>query len=358
MLTGRRLEGIAVALLLGAAGCGEHTFSGPVKLGGKTVDAETLNHGKEMFTLYCRACHGDKGNGTGPASYSYRPPPRDFTVGLFKFAAVSPGSLPHDEDLQRIVRYGLHGTPMLAWEISDDDLHDVIQYIKTFSDRWKTEEAGDVIATTPDPWGAGKKAEAIERGKKVYHGLSQCLSCHPAYESKQYIYEASKELAGSGTTEFRDNMYYPEAKDTDYTDKNYPKVGDDYPHLKLLPPDFLFNEVRSVRDINDPKTSYGDLYRIIASGIGGTAMPQWQGALPETDLWSLAYYVHSLIELRGTTQSVAMRDRIMGQPAWTPPAEVPVPAPAAPAAAPKKAKGRAAVEAQRRVDVLRMNQRK
>jgi mono/diheme cytochrome c family protein len=330
------------------SGCHPSDFKEPYKLaGGKTIPAATLNRGRESFMLYCRACHGDKGNGTGPASWSFRPPPRDFTMGLFKFAAVSPGSLPHDEDFVRIVRGGLHGTAMLQWEIPDDDLNDVIQYIKTLSPRWKEEEPGDIIKITDDTWGMAKKAEAIERGKKVYHGLSQCLLCHPAYATKREIFSDSKELTGTGTTDFRDDMYLPELKDSDYTDKNYPpdKEGN-YPHVNLLPPDFAYNEVRSVRDMNDPVTSYKDLYRIIASGIGGTAMPQWQGSLPESDIWALVYYVHSLIELRTETAgAMALRQQLMNQPSWTPPPAEPAPTggdETAPPKVSKPAKGRAA----------------
>ncbi len=336
-----------------AGGCHPDDFKEDRKLGGKVVSADTLNKGKEAFTLYCRACHGDKGNGTGPASWSYRPPPRDFTEGLFKFAAVSPGSLPHDDDFVRIVTGGLHGTAMLTWEIPKDDLTEVIQYLKTFSPRWKDELPGDVIAITDDPWGMAKKAEATERGKKVYHGLAQCLLCHPAYVTKQEIYDYSKELTGTGTTEFRDNMYLSDLKDSDYTDKNYPpdKEGN-YPHVKLLPPDFTYNEVRSVRNIDDPATSYKDIYRIIASGIGGTAMPQWQGSLPETDVWAMVYYVHSLIDLRThMPEAVAQRQKLMGQPAWSPPAEQPAAAP--PAAAPdkpKSAKGRPSLGTRRPIE--------
>jgi mono/diheme cytochrome c family protein len=321
-----------VALVL-VGGCYPDTFKEPYKLnGGKSISAETLNKGKESFTLYCRACHGDKGNGTGPASWSFRPPPRDFTVALFKFAGVSPGTLPHDEDLVRIVRGGLHGTAMLQWEIPDDDLANVLQYIKTFApDRWQKEDLGDQIKITDDPWGAAKKADAIERGKKVYHGLSQCLLCHPAYVSKQDIYNYSKELTGTGNSDFRDNMYLSDLKDSDYTDKNYPpdKEGN-YPHVKLLPPDFTYNEVRSVRNLDDPVTSYKDLYRVIASGIGGTAMPQWQGSLPENDIWALVYYVHSLMEMRAhMPEAVAAREKLLHQPAWSPPAEQPAEAPPA-----------------------------
>src|SRR5579872_4510696 len=98
--------------------CGkDHPFTQPVKLGGKMVEAETLNHGHDEYMQYCRPCHGDKGDGKGYSSFGLRPPPRDFTQGLFKFGHVAAPALPPDEELVKIVRSGLHGTAMLPWEI-------------------------------------------------------------------------------------------------------------------------------------------------------------------------------------------------------------------------------------------------
>jgi mono/diheme cytochrome c family protein len=306
---------LAAAALL-AAGC-QPDFTQPMKLGGVQVPAATLNSGKEAYTLYCRSCHGDKGDGTGPASLGLRPPPRDFTVGVFKFAAVEAGNLPHDDDLIRIVKGGLHGTAMLAWDVQESTLRDIIQYIKTFSPRWKDELPGDAIKTTPDPWPAAKNDEAVARGKKIYHGLAQCLTCHPSYATKQEIFDASKELTGNGTTDFRDAMYEPELKESDYSDRHYPKDKEgNYPKLKILPPDFLYSDVRS-------GTALPDLYRTIASGVGGTAMPKWQGVLPETDLWAMVHYVRSLIDTKGTPAEDRLRLALAKQPPFTPPPEPP-----------------------------------
>ena len=54
--------------------------------------------------------------------------------------------------------------------------------------------------------------------------------------------------------------------------------------------DFRDGRLRSVR----PDSRAGDLYRAIAAGLGGTAMPTWKGALPEDDLWALVHYVDQL----------------------------------------------------------------
>src|SRR2546426_2583322 len=187
------LVGCAVASIV-AAGCkGYRTqgFKEPMKLGGKTIPASVLTEGERAYVLHCRACHGDKGDGKGPAAPGVRPPPRDFTLGSFKFGAVPGGTLPNDDDLVRVVRFGLHGTAMRAWDgVPEKNLLAIIQYVKTFSPRWKDEEPGEPIAPTPDPW-QSKEAPAVERGRALYHGMANCLSCHPAYAPKRYIYEVS-----------------------------------------------------------------------------------------------------------------------------------------------------------------------
>ncbi|HYG66998.1 MAG TPA: c-type cytochrome, partial [Anaeromyxobacteraceae bacterium] len=131
-----------------------------------------------------------------------------------------------------------------------------------------------------------REAEAVARGRKLYHGVAQCLSCHPAYASKADISAASKELTGNPTTDFREDMFGAELKESDYG-------------VKILPPDFVRSELRSVR----PQHRRDDLYRVIAAGVGGTAMPTWQGSLPEEDLWALVHYVDSLVVLKGTEQA-------------------------------------------------------
>src|SRR5689334_21836146 len=121
--------GAAASLAL--FGCSEPAFKQPVTLAGQQVSAHVLNEGKENYTLYCRACHGDNGDGNGPAAFGLRPPPRDFTNAMFKFGWVVDG-MPHDEDLRRIVHDGLHGTAMLTWQIPDSELDPILAYIKTF----------------------------------------------------------------------------------------------------------------------------------------------------------------------------------------------------------------------------------
>lgn len=304
VMTRALLAALPLAALAGCQGPTVRGFDEPLKLGGKVIPAEVLSQGEVDYMLYCRPCHGDKGDAKGPSALGMRPPPRDFTLGTFKFAAVPGGTLPHDEDLIRIVRFGLHGTAMLAWDgIPDPTLNAIIQYIKTFSPRWAEEEPGEVVEISADPF-AKDPAAGVARGRKVYHGVAQCLGCHPSYASKQEIDAASKELAGRGTSDFRADMYGSEIKESDYG-------------VKILPPDFTFAEMRSVR----PTHRLNDLFRVIASGVGGTAMPTWKGSLPDEELWALAHYVDSLIALRGTPAAAELRRRNEdADTRWKPPA--------------------------------------
>ena len=115
-------------------GCKPVEFTEDQALGGEIISGETLTYGYEQYMLNCYACHGENGDGKGPAAQYLRPPPRDFRSALFKFGGVGAGDLPHTKDLVRLVKRGLTGTAMLPWDIPDSDMEAIIHYIKTFSE--------------------------------------------------------------------------------------------------------------------------------------------------------------------------------------------------------------------------------
>ena len=312
--TGCRVLGLLTGLAF-ATGCrslsDRVTFDSPMVLAGQEVSADVLEQGREHYVQNCYACHGMAGDGNGPASHYYRPPPRNLTKGLYKFGGVVDG-LPHDEDLARILQHGLAGTPMLAWDIPEAELYPIIQYVKSLSNVWReAEELGKQIPVDTDTW-QNQEGAAIARGKQIYHGLATCQQCHPAYASQQEMVEASRAVGNRALTEFRSQPFQSETKESQYEA--------DGKKMVIMPPDFLFNEVRSGHEVKD-------LYRIISSGIPGTAMPTWYGALPAPDVWAMAYYVQSLIEMRGTPQASALRGALANAPELVPSAALaPVPA--------------------------------
>jgi mono/diheme cytochrome c family protein len=295
-----------IAMVL-VAGCGDHPFHQDLKLGGQTISAERLNHGKDEYQSYCRPCHGERGDGKGFSSYGLRPPPRDFSQGLFKFGHVAAPALPPDEELVRIVRGGLHGTAMLPWDVPDGELLDILQYIKTFSPRWAAEEPGKLIEVSQDPFAGGKEKEAVELGEKLYHAKAQCSGCHPAFVTHEKLNAITKEMTGTGQVDFSAEMYMSQPKETEYClewKPGWKKIEDrECAHfVKILPPNFTRDKLRTVHE----GTELVDLYRTIASGIGGANMPTWKGALKEDELWGLAYYVRSLVMMRDKEEAAQL----------------------------------------------------
>jgi mono/diheme cytochrome c family protein len=284
----RLVVGLGATLLL-SAGCDDQRFTQPVTLGGAQVAAATLNRGLKSYNRYCSGCHGRQGDGKAPTSTSMKPRPRDFTRGRFKYHSAA-GDLPTDEDLVRTIRGGLQGTHMPAWpDIPEPDLRALVQYIKTFSPRWRKERPGRPLSVTPDPWGAKGRSAAILAGEAVYHGKARCWSCHPAYVDRTSL----KRLAAAAA-----DVPGVEARSWQATVHRAAPVKTAYG--ELAPPDFLSDTVRQARDLES-------LYRTIAVGVGGTPMPRWQERLSARQLWALAYYVQNLVDKKGTPAAEALR---------------------------------------------------
>lgn len=235
--------------------------SADLALPDRVISAETLREGYVSYQRHCAGCHGDHGDGRGPSGVGLSPPPRDFTRGAFKFAAVPSGSLPRDEDLARTIRHGLAGTAMLPWSLGERELDAVVQYLKTFSPRWRRERPPSLseVSTSPDPWRSDPEG-AIREGERVYHQEALCTTCHPAYAPVA----ARRPDPGLPVMQFE------------------PAHG-----TWVLPADFRRHPMRAGRTVEA-------LHRTIAFGLGGTPMPTWQGALPDRSLWALSYYVRSL----------------------------------------------------------------
>jgi mono/diheme cytochrome c family protein len=287
-----------IALLAALFACEKDKFTAPFVLAdGTELSVETLEKGRTAYTLYCRACHGDNGDGHGPAATGLRPPPRDFRAGKFKFGAVTAGELPSDQDLRRIIRGGLVGTAMLPWDLPNDDLDVIIQYIKTFkksdaeTSRWETEQVGKPVIASIDPWAARSLEErgaieklraqpsyipqddtekqaiereqaALTRGEKIYHVVAQCVSCHPSYATREKINAFNQELRGNclspaGFRGYAESdlraMYQPAPKESDY---RYPPSESDLNALFNYASAAILKQIEALDDPGDKAARY------------------------------------------------------------------------------------------------------
>lgn len=282
---------LILTFILGLAACTPGEFrESKTFAGGIVATAQQLNTGKMVYMENCYACHGADGGGAGPAAKGLVPPPRNFKQGLFKFGNVVAGGLPTDEDLYRIIRWGLHGSAMLPWDLEKPAVMAAIQYIKTFApEQWegKGKELGDVMKLTKDPYGLAHRDSAIQRGMEVYHIEANCQSCHRAYVTKKQYMAMAKKINNENLTmdDIEENFYELKLQDSEYVYDGTEQT------VKYLPPDYTWHPMRSINNVDD-------IFLRLKSGVGGTSMPSWHEVLTDEDIWAVSHYVDYLSEMR------------------------------------------------------------
>src|SRR5262245_35261739 len=135
----------------------------------------TIAKGKQLYEANCSQCHGVEGRGDGYGAPFLVPTPRDFTAGQFKFRTTASGQLPTDDDLFRTISRGANGTGMPPWQylLTDDERWALVDYVKTFDQRFATAHA---LKPMPLPEAPGR-SRSIDRGREIYVKM-QCAKCH------------------------------------------------------------------------------------------------------------------------------------------------------------------------------------
>ncbi|MBI4638581.1 MAG: c-type cytochrome [Candidatus Rokubacteria bacterium] len=131
------------------------------------------NAGKAVYAKKCALCHGEKGDGKGPAAELLSPRPRDFTGGVFKIRTTANKS-PSDRDMFRIITEGMPGTSMPPWGVlPEKDRWNLVAYVKTFAAE-KFKEPGKKQEL---PKEVAASTESIKRGKEMFEAI-ECHKCH------------------------------------------------------------------------------------------------------------------------------------------------------------------------------------
>ena len=292
-----RIASLLNIVVVAVVGCTGMDAWGPDQLGAGQTSPQIrqLELGRNVYATYCVGCHGEKGDGAGPAARFLNPKPRDFRLGKLKFANVPSGEPPRDEDYVRILTSGLAGTAMPSFALlSAQEKNAVVAYVRAFTEKKKG--SGSSLPVGKDPF-AADPAKGIAEGRKVYHGVAQCWSCHRAYEPWSEIVRYRTE-ASLPSTDAPADLYETKIKDSEWG-------------APIRPPDFLFDRIKT-------GTSVDSLAMVIGAGVGGTAMPTWSGVLEPKQIWGLAYYVRSIALLRATDQGDALAQMLIVPPAPNP----------------------------------------
>jgi cytochrome c oxidase cbb3-type subunit 2 len=224
--------------------------------------AEWIAYGKEVYEARCLGCHGEKGDGNGPAAtFLYNQRPRNFNAGEFKFR-LTQKPVPTDGDLLRTITRGVRGTAMPAWyELPLNDRLAVIQYIKydLAVDRSDPNKPYAYFIEEPpgEPLYIGQppapSPDMLAHGKQVWQ-TAKCFECHGATG------KGNGEQVGS----LKDDLGFP-----------------------IRPANLTSGQFKSGSAVED-------IFRTISTGLSGSPMPSYRDSLPEADRWALAYYILSL----------------------------------------------------------------
>lgn len=215
--------------------------------------------GEGLYRRYCVGCHGIHGDGNGENAPYLDPKPRDFTTATFKCRSTPTGTLPLDSDLYETISRGIHASGMPSWRpLTDEQRHELVAYIKTFSPRFGEEKPGPALPVPPEP---PPSAESIKRGAELFQSMN-CWSCH------------GKDGRGHGPSAntLTDNKGYP-ITPYDLTSGTRFKCG----------------------------SSDRELFRDLMTGLDGTPMPSFTDALKPDQLWDLVHYIQTL---RATSRNV------------------------------------------------------
>jgi len=256
------LGSVCLLLTAGAKPCSAqidihiHTVTGPMEshVGDLTGNSE---EGAKLYRRFCIGCHGPDGDGNGENAMWFDPTmgfakPRDFTLAVFKCRSTTTGNLPTDEDLYNAISRGFVTTNMPQWKVlTPQERANLAAFIKTFSERWKTQKAGTPISIPPEP---PVNIEGILHGRVLFQKM-ECWKCHGPQGH-------GDGPSASTLTDSKDNP--------------------------IRPYNFASGSRFKCGETNQ------DLYQIFMTGLDGTPMPSFADVIQPNDAWDLVHFLRTL----------------------------------------------------------------
>jgi mono/diheme cytochrome c family protein len=220
------------------------------------VKLEVFRRGRFVFQKNCLPCHGRFGEGDGELVKGWAVLPRNFRLAAFKYRSTPYGKLPTDDDLRRTIRRGISGSAMPSFtQLREEELEAVITYLKSLSPAWEDERLHARPIEVPrrprwfdDPLPLRQNAE---EGRRLFQ--ISCAACH------------GSDGAGDGVAagSLKDSADQPVAP----ADLRKPRRSGPGPE---------------------------DACRTILTGINGTPMPGFDGALTPEQTWQVVAFLTTL----------------------------------------------------------------
>ena len=313
-----------------------------LKLAAGPVKSDRAGEPAGLYREHCVQCHGITGDGRGPTAEFLNPYPRDFRLGKFKFKSTPLRRPPTNEDLTNVIRHGIPGTAMPAFQTLDPkEVEALVDYVKYLSIRGQLERKllREVDSLDGDPLldkeliasSEGEDAESnreqyeeqlativeeflieeiverwagvdrkvtevpvppeamndgssdykalVESGRQLFRGKANCIQCH----------------GPTGLGDGQNKNYDDWTNDWLKTAGVNPDVRESYQHFldagafkpRYISPRNL--QLGVFRGGNRPE----DIYRRIANGIEGTPMPS-APTLASEEIWALVAFVRQL----------------------------------------------------------------
>ncbi len=121
-ITTGRIVAAAVFLLFAA---GAHAFTGHKQYSNLPEPLPTSSGELIYQEMGCVMCHGIQGDGNGFLAEGLDPKPRDFTN--YKVMSRIP-----DQSIEAAINYGIAGTAMPSFDLSEDQIADLTAYLRSF----------------------------------------------------------------------------------------------------------------------------------------------------------------------------------------------------------------------------------
>lgn len=242
----------------------------------------------DLYETRCAVCHGQTGEGDGPAAEFLYPKPRNFTLGLFKYNNSPFKELrPTDENLFRVIASGLPRTAMPAWGsvLSEAEIQDLINVVKAF----------DWVGT----WAPKDAPDSDFDDEGLYIGPQVSITDEISVAQTLPITETSLEIGREEFLKSCSPCHGNEGRGSPSAEK---RLRDEW-GARIWPRDLTKPWTWRVTNVDgNAEETIANIFTRLSVGIPGTPMPAHEGGVSLENRWHIAHYVYTL---RDTTPQLS-----------------------------------------------------